>query len=139
MLLDKLRRDSHLGTGHGEGVLAIALVGELHGVAVGVLYGNGIQLVALVRGDGDGHSIALLSGLGRNGHITVFGIGNGHSIAAAAAGAGTAAGRTPPSGKRHGRAGGRCFVNVSFSVADYKLMLYLHYMNLAARRLQETS
>ena len=90
----ELSGNSDFGCRHGEGVLAIALVDQLHSIAAGVLHGNGVQLVALVRGDGDGHAVALGGVLGRNGHIAVLRAGDGHGVTAAGrAGGGTAAGR----------------------------------------------
>ena len=51
--LDEGRLDLHLTAGHGEGVLAIALVGELQLIALAVQHGDGADLVAAVGLDGD--------------------------------------------------------------------------------------
>ena len=92
--LDEGRLDLHLATGHGEGVLAVALVGELQRIALAVQHGDGADLVAAVRLDGDGHPVALGGVLGADGHIAVLRAGGGHGVAAAGrAGGGTAAGR----------------------------------------------
>lgn len=93
------RLDLHLTAGHGEGVLAIALVGELQLIALAVQYGDGADLVAAVGLDGDGHPVALGGVLGRNGHIAVLGAGDGHRVAAAT-GRRTTARRTAVNGQR---------------------------------------
>ena len=81
--LDEGRLDLHLTVGHSEGVLAVALVGQLELIAAGVLDGEFVQLVALIGGHGDGHAVALGGVLGADGHIAVLGAGDGHRVAAA--------------------------------------------------------
>ena len=98
---DRLHRD--LARRHDEGVPAAAFVGQRERLAVLVQHGQAFEGVALVGGHGDGHSVALGGGLGRNGHGAVLidagrdlGVGNGDASAAAsttaAAAGGTAAG-----------------------------------------------
>ena len=78
---DKLCGNCDLAAGHDEGILAVALIGQLELIAAGVLDGKLVQLVALIRGHGDGHAVALGSVLGADGHIAVLGAGCGHCIA----------------------------------------------------------
>ena len=95
--LSEFRGNRHLGGGHGKGKLAVALVLHLDLAAAGVLHGQGVQLIAAVGLDGDGHGIALGGALGADGHIAVLDRGRGDVIASGG-GAGTAGG-----GMRGGR------------------------------------
>ena len=79
LLLDKLCGNSDLAAGHDEGILAVALIGQLELIAAGVLDGKLVQLVALI-----GVTVMVTrspfgSVLGADGHIAVLGAGCGHS------------------------------------------------------------
>ena len=89
--LSEFRRNRHLGGRHGEGKLAVALVLHLDLAAAGVLHGQGVQLIAAVGLDGDGHGVALAGALRADGHIAVLDRGRGDVIASGGR-AGTAAG-----------------------------------------------
>ena len=95
----KLSGDGDLAVRHGEGVLAVALVGQLELIAAGVLDSEAIQLVALIRGHGDGHPVALGGVLGADGHIAVLGAGCGYSVAAAGTGGRAAGGAAAGTGR----------------------------------------
>ena len=93
VVLHEGRLDLDLAGGHGEGVLAVALVLERQLIAVLVGDGQGLEDVAAVGLDGDGHPVALGGVLGANGHGAVLGLargrdGVGRVVGAAAAGVG---------------------------------------------------
>ena len=66
--------NGHLGPGHLEGILAIALVGQLDLVPILVGDGQLVQLIALVGLDGDGHRPAAGGALGGHGHAAVVNV-----------------------------------------------------------------
>ena len=93
VVLHEGRLDLDLARGHGEGVLAVALVLERQLVAVLVGDGQGLEDVAAVGLDGDGHGVALAGALRADGHGAVLGLargrdGVGRVVGAAAAGVG---------------------------------------------------
>ena len=79
--LSEFRGNRHLGGGHGKGKLAVALILHLDLAAAGVLHGQGVQLIAAVGLDRNGHGIALGGALGADGHIAVLDRGRGDVIA----------------------------------------------------------
>ena len=83
--------NGHLGPGHLEGILAIALVGQLDLVPILVGDGQLVQLIALVGLDGDGHRPAAGGALGGHGHTAVVNV-LVHADGVAAGAAATATG-----------------------------------------------
>ena len=81
VVLHEGRLDLHLARGHGEGVLAAALVGELEVIAVLVGNGNVFQHIATIGCYRDGHSCTDGSAPAVCGHITVSGVPDGNGIA----------------------------------------------------------
>ncbi len=86
------RLDLDLAGGHGEGVLAIALVLERQLIAVLVGDGQGLEDVAAVGLDGDGHGVALAGALRADGHAAVLGLVHGDGVGRGRAAAGVVAG-----------------------------------------------
>ena len=91
VVLHEGRLDLDLAGGHGEGVLAVALVLERQLIAVLVGDGQGLEDVAAVGLDGAGHGVALGGVLGADGHAAVLGLARGRDrvgrvVGAAAAG-----------------------------------------------------
>ena len=103
--LSKFSGNRHLGGRHGKGKLAVALVLHLDLAAAGVLHGQGVQLIAAVGLDRNGHGIARLGVLGINGHIAVLDRGRGDVIASGGR-AGTASGAAAATASAATAAGG---------------------------------
>ena len=51
----------YLAVRHGEGVLAVGLLGDVNGFALCVGNGQLVELIACIRGDGYGNRIALFA------------------------------------------------------------------------------
>ena len=132
VVLHEGRLDLDLARGHGEGVLAVALVLERQLVAVLVGDGQGLEDVAAVGLDGDGHGVALAGALRADGHAAVLGLargrdGVGRVVGAAAAGVGRRVADRPATvrGDAHiviacQSAGGVCQIRAGGQTGDFR-------------------